>query len=151
MNYWLMKTEPSVYGIDDLAAQPDQTDHWDGIRNYQARNFMRQMKRGDRVFIYHSNVKEPGIVGIAEVVREAYPDFTAWDPQSKYYDPKSTPDNPRWDMVDVRLLERFPRTITLEELKADPELADMKVVQRGNRLSITPVTEAQWQRILAKL
>jgi len=151
VNYWLMKTEPSVYGIDDLAAQPDQTDHWDGIRNYQARNFMRQMKRGDRVFIYHSNVKEPGIVGIAEVVREAYPDFTAWDPQSKYYDPKSTPDNPRWDMVDVRLLERFPRTITLEELKADPELADMKVVQRGNRLSITPVTEAQWQRILAKL
>ncbi len=151
MNYWLMKTEPSVYGIDDLVAQPDQTDHWDGIRNYQARNFMRQMKRGDRVFIYHSNVKEPGIVGIAEVVREAYPDFTAWDPQSKYYDPKSTPDNPRWDMVDVRLLERFPRTITLEELKADPELADMKVVQRGNRLSITPVTEAQWQRILAKL
>ncbi len=151
MNYWLMKTEPSVYGIDDLAAQPDQTDHWDGIRNYQARNFMRQMKKGDRVFIYHSNVKEPGIVGIAEVVREAYPDFTAWDPESKYYDPKSTPDNPRWDMVDVRLVERFPRTITLEELKADPELADMKVVQKGNRLSITPVTEAQWRRILSKL
>jgi len=151
MNYWLMKTEPSVYGIDDLAAQPDQTDHWDGIRNYQARNFMRQMKQGDRVFIYHSNVKEPGIVGIAEVVREAYPDFTAWDPESKYYDPKSTPENPRWDMVDVRLVERFPRTITLEELKADPELADMKVVQRGNRLSITPVTEAQWRRILSKL
>ncbi len=151
MNYWLMKTEPSVYGIDDLAAQPDQTDHWDGIRNYQARNFMRQMKKGDRVFIYHSNVKEPGIVGIAEVVREAYPDFTAWDPESKYYDPKSTPENPRWDMVDVRLVERFPRTITLEELKADPELADMKVVQKGNRLSITPVTEAQWRRILSKL
>ncbi len=151
MNYWLMKTEPAVYGIDDLAAQPNQTDHWDGIRNYQARNFMRQMKRGDRVFLYHSNVKEPGIVGIAEVVREAYPDFTAWDPESKYYDPKSTPENPRWDMVDVRLVERFPRTITLEELKADPELADMKVVQRGNRLSITPVTEDQWQRILAKL
>ncbi len=151
MNYWLMKTEPSVYGIDDLAAQPDQTDHWDGIRNYQARNYMRQMKKGDRVFIYHSNVKEPGIVGIAEVVREAYPDFTAWDPESKYYDPKSTPENPRWDMVDVRLVERFPRTITLEELKADPELADMKVVQKGNRLSITPVTEAQWRRILSKL
>ncbi len=151
MNYWLMKTEPSVYGIDDLAAQPDQTDHWDGIRNYQARNYMRQMKKGDRVIIYHSNVKEPGIVGIAEVVREAYPDFTAWDPESKYYDPKSTPENPRWDMVDVRLVERFPRTITLEELKADPELADMKVVQKGNRLSITPVTEAQWRRILSKL
>ncbi len=150
MNYWLMKTEPSVYGIDDLAAQPDQTDHWDGIRNYQARNYLRQMKVGDRVFIYHSNVKTPGIVGIAEVVREAYPDHTAWDPESKYYDPKSTPEQPRWYMVDVRLLERFPRTITLEELKADPELADMKVVQRGNRLSITPVTEAQWRRILSK-
>ncbi len=149
MQYWLMKSEPDVYGIDDLMAQPDQTDHWDGVRNYQVRNMMReQMKTGDQAFFYHSNTKVPGIVGIVEIVREAYPDFTAWDPESKYYDPKSDPENPRWFMVDVRFVRKLKRVISLQELRAQPELQDMKVVQKGCRLSITPVTEAQWQHVL---
>ncbi len=150
MNHWLMKSEPDVYGIDDLAAQPDQTDHWDGVRNYQARNMMRdQMKKGDKVFFYHSNCKTPGIVGIARVVREGYPDFTAFDPRSKYYDPKSSPDNPRWYMVDIKLERRLKRVITLEELKRHRELADMPLLRRGNRLSVMPVTPEQWKFILA--
>ncbi len=149
MNYWLMKSEPDVYGIDHLAAQPDQTDHWDGVRNYQARNMMRdEMKVGDRVFFYHSNCKPPGIVGIMEVVREGYPDFTAWDPDSKYFDPKSSEENPRWFMVDVKLVEKFDRIITLDELKATPGLEEMPLVRRGNRLSIMPVTPEQWEIIL---
>ncbi len=149
MNYWLMKSEPDVYGIDHLAAQPDQTDHWDGVRNYQARNMMRdEMKVGDRVFFYHSNCKPPGIVGIMEVVREGYPDFTAWDPDSKYFDPKSGEENPRWFMVDVKLVEKFDRIITLDELKATPGLEEMPLVRRGNRLSIMPVTPEQWEIIL---
>ncbi len=150
MNYWLMKSEPDVYGIDDLAAQPDQTDHWDGVRNYQARNMMRdQMKKGDKVFFYHSNCKTPGIVGIARVVREGYPDFTAFDPRSRYYDPKSSPDNPRWYMVDIRLERKLKRIITLEELKRHRELADMPLLRRGNRLSVMPVTAEQWKFILS--
>ncbi len=150
MRYWLMKTEPSVYGIDDLAAEPQQTDHWDGIRNYQARNMMRDdMKSGDRIFLYHSNCKEPGIVGIAEVVREAYPDHTAFDPDSTYYDPKSDPDNPRWMMVDVHLVRRLKRNITLHELKARPELDGLALVRRGNRLSIMPVSSEHWAFILS--
>ena len=145
-----MKTEPSVYGIDDLAAEPRQTDHWDGIRNYQARNMMRdEMKCGDQVFLYHSNCAEPGIVGIAEVVREAYPDHTAFDPDSKYYDPKSNPDEPRWVMVDVRLVRHLERNITLRELKARPELDGFALVRRGNRLSIMPVNEEHWALILS--
>ncbi len=149
MQYWLMKSEPDVYGIDDLMAQPDQTDHWDGVRNYQVRNMMRdQMKVGDQAFFYHSNTKVPGIVGIVEIVREAYPDFTAWDPESKYYDPKSDPDKPRWFMVDVRFVRKLRRVIALQELREQPELQDMKVVQKGCRLSITPVTEAQWRHVL---
>jgi len=149
MRYWLMKSEPDVYGIDDLAAQPDQTDHWDGVRNYQARNMMRdEMKKGDKVFFYHSNCKEPGIVGIAEVAREGYPDFTAWDPESKYHDPKSTPDNPRWYMVDLRFKRKLKRPITLREMKNHPELADMPLLRKGNRLSVMPVSKAEWDFIL---
>lgn len=150
MNYWLMKSEPEVFGIDDLKAMPDKTEHWDGVRNYQARNFMRdQMKTGDKIFFYHSNCKQPGIVGIAKVVKEGYPDHTAFDPKQKYYDPKSDPQNPRWYMVDVKFVKKFKRTITLEELKQMPELSDFPLVKRGNRLSIMPVTAEQWDIIIA--
>lgn len=149
MNYWLMKSEPDVFGIDHLRKRPHQTEHWDGVRNYQARNMLRdQMRVGDRVFFYHSNCAEPGIVGLARIVRAGYPDHTALNPDSKYYDPKSDPDNPRWYMVDVQFERKLKRTITLNELKAHPELADMPLVRRGSRLSIMPVTAAQWQYIL---
>ena len=148
--YWLMKSEPSAYSIDDLASEENQTEHWDGIRNYQARNFMRDdMRVGDEVFFYHSNCDEIGIVGTMEVVREAYPDHTAFDPEEKYYDPKSDPKNPRWLMVDVKLKERFPRTITLAELREIPELADMALLRRGQRLSIQPVSKKEWAAITA--
>ena len=149
MNYWLMKSEPDVFGIDHLRKKPKQTEHWDGVRNYQARNMLRdQMQVGDRVFFYHSNCDQPGIVGIAKVVRAGYPDHTAFDPESKYYDPKSDPDQPRWYMVDVKFERKLKRTITLDELKQHTALADMALVRRGNRLSIMPVTEQQWQYIL---
>ncbi len=149
MNYWLMKSEPDVFGIDDLKKMPKQTEHWDGVRNYQARNMMRDgMKKGDHVFFYHSNCKVPGIVGIMEVVKEGYPDFTAHNPESKYYDPKSTDDNPRWFMVDIKYTRHLKRTISLDELKVQPGLEDMAVVRKGNRLSINPVTAEQWQIIL---
>ena len=150
MNYWLMKSEPDVFGIDDLKAAPKRTEHWDGVRNYQARNMMRdEMKRGDLVFFYHSNCKTPGIVGIAKVVKEGYPDFTAFDSKSKYFDPKSTTDNPRWFMVDVKFVRKLKRTIALEELKGDRHLAGFPLIRRGNRLSIMPVTERQWHYILS--
>ena len=149
MNYWLMKSEPDVFGIDDLKSRKNQTEHWDGVRNYQARNFMRDdMKKGDQIFFYHSNCKQPGIVGIAQIAREAYPDHTAFDPESKYYDPKSDADNPRWVMVDVKFVRKLKRTITLEELKQLPNLKDFALIRRGNRLSIMPVTEEQWEIIL---
>jgi predicted RNA-binding protein with PUA-like domain len=150
-----MKSEPDAFGIDDLASRPAQTEPWDGVRNYQARNMMRdEMKVGDQVFFYHSNCTEPGIVGIAEVVREGYPDHTAFDPNAKYHDPKSDPDKPRWFMVDLKYVRHTKRTITLSELKdiaagaPDGALADFPLVRRGNRLSIMPVTEAQWELIL---
>ncbi|MGR9117617.1 MAG: EVE domain-containing protein [Gammaproteobacteria bacterium] len=150
MNYWLMKSEPNEFGIDDLFDKPGQTEHWDGVRNYQARNMMRdEMKLGDQVFFYHSNCDEPGIVGIMEIAREGYPDFLAFDPNDKHYDPKSTPDNPRWFMVDVRYVEKLPRTITLKELKQHPELEGLALVRRGNRLSIMPVSKRQWDFILS--
>jgi predicted RNA-binding protein with PUA-like domain len=150
MQYWLMKSEPDTFSIDDLRQRPAGTEHWDGVRNYQARNMMRdQMKRGDPVFFYHSNCAEPGIVGIMEVAREGYPDFQAFNPEDPHFDPKSTPDNPRWFMVDVRYVRHLPRTITLKELKEHPELADLALVRRGNRLSIMPVTKAQWDFILS--
>ena len=148
MNYWLMKSEPDVYGINHL--EQEGTDHWDGVRNYQARNMMRdQMKPGDLAFFYHSNTEVPGIVGIMEIVREGYPDHTAFDPESKYYDPKSDPDNPRWFMVDVRFVRKLRRVIPLAELKQYPQLADMPLVKKGNRLSIMPVTPEQWDFILS--
>jgi len=149
MNYWLMKSEPNAFGIDDLAQKPNRTEHWDGVRNYQARNMLRDdMKVGDQVFFYHSNCKPPGIVGLAEVVREGYPDFTACDPQSKYFDEKTDPQNPRWFMVDIQLVRKFKRLISLDELKLHVPLAGMKLLQRGNRLSITPVSAEHWRFIL---
>jgi len=151
MNYWLMKSEPEVFGIDDLAKRPKKTEPWDGVRNYQARNMMRdQMRRGDLAFFYHSNCEPPGIVGVMEVVREGYPDPTQFDPRSKYHDPKSDPDNPRWYLVDVRLKKRFGRLVSLAELREQaPALGDFALLRKGNRLSVMPVTEAAWQHILA--
>ena len=149
MNYWLMKSEPEEFSIDDLAARPQQTEPWDGVRNYQARNMMRdQMKIGDQIFFYHSNTKQPGIVGIAEVVREGYPDDTAFDRTDKHYDPKSDPENPRWYHVDVKFRRKLKRTITLSELKQYSELTDLALLRRGNRLSIMPVSKQEWSFIL---
>ncbi len=149
MNYWLMKSEPSEFGIDDLINMPNQTEHWDGVRNYQARNMMRDdMKVGDQVFFYHSNCDVPGIVGIMEVVKQGYPDHTAFDPDDKHFDPKSDPEKPRWIMVDIKFVKKLSRTISLKELKACPELETFALVRRGNRLSIMPVSQQQWQFIL---
>ncbi|MGW8310171.1 MAG: EVE domain-containing protein [Thiogranum sp.] len=150
MNYWLMKSEPDVFGIDHLRAMPKKTEHWDGVRNYQARNMMRDdMKKGDLVFFYHSNCDEPGIVGIMTVVREGYPDDTAFDPEAKYFDPKSDPDNPRWYMVDVQYQRKLKRTVTLSELKEYEALQDCPLVRKGNRLSIMPLSKQQWDFILS--
>lgn len=150
MIYWLMKSEPDTFGIDDLAQRKNQTEPWDGVRNYQARNMMRdQMKVGDKIFFYHSNCKEPGIVGIAKVVKAGYPDFTAFDPKQKYFDPKSDAQNPRWYMVDVQFVRKLKRTITLTELKQQAGLEDMPLVRKGNRLSIMPVNKEQWSLIMA--
>ena len=144
-----MKSEPDAFGINDLYKKPNQTEHWDGVRNYQARNMMRDaMKLGDQVFFYHSNCEQPGIVGIMEVVKEGYPDFTAFDPDDAHFDPKSDPDKPRWMMVDVRFVKTLSRTISLRELKAKQELVNMAVVRPGNRLSIMPVRADEWQFIL---
>ena len=149
MNYWLMKSEPEVFGIDDLRKRPKQTEPWDGVRNYQARNMLRdQMKKGDLAFFYHSNCAEPGIVGIMEIVRAGYPDSSAFDPDDHHYDPKSSPDAPRWFRVDVRFKRKLRRTITLAELKEQPKLAGMGLLARGNRLSVMPVTAGQWDFIL---
>jgi predicted RNA-binding protein with PUA-like domain len=149
MRYWLMKTEPNVYSWDDLKNQPNMTDMWDGVRNYQARNFMREMKVGDKVLFYHSQVTPPEIVGIARVVREAYPDPTQFDPNSKYYDPKSTPDNPRWSVVDIQCEAKFESPITLPELREIPGLEEMVLLRKGSRLSVQPVSEKEWQIITA--
>jgi predicted RNA-binding protein with PUA-like domain len=150
MNYWLMKSEPEAFSINDLINRPNQTEHWDGVRNYQARNMMRdEMKLGDQVFFYHSNCIEPGIVGIMEVVREGYPDFLAFDPDDKHFDPKSDPAKPCWMMVDVKYVRVLSRNITLTELKQRPELSDLALVKRGNRLSIMPVSKEQWNFILS--
>jgi predicted RNA-binding protein with PUA-like domain len=151
MRYWLMKSEPSVVGIDHVMAMPKHTVDWWGVRNYQARNFMRdQMQVGDGVFFYHSSCPEPGIAGLAEVAKRAYPDRTQFDPKSPYYDAKSTPENPRWLNVDVRIV-RKTRLIGLDELRAHAELSNMRVLQRGNRLSITPVDPAEWRFICDQL
>lgn len=151
MRYWLMKSEPSDLGIDDLAARPDQTIDWYGVRNYQARNFMRdQMSVGDKVFFYHSSCPEPGIVGLAEVSARAYPDRTQFDPAHKYHDPKATPENPRWFNVDVKLVKKT-RLLSIAELRSHPELATLRILQKGNRLSITPVDPREWEFILTLL
>jgi predicted RNA-binding protein with PUA-like domain len=148
MAYWLMKSEPDVFGIDDLKRV--RVEPWDGVRNYQARNMMRdEMKKGDEVFFYHSNCEVPGIVGVMTIAREGYPDDTAFDPEARYYDPKSDPDNPRWYRVDVRFKRKFGKVIPLAELKICPELADMPLVRKGNRLSIMPVTPEQWRFIMS--
>jgi len=148
-NYWLIKSEPDAFSIDDLKNSPNQTDHWDGVRNYQARNMMRdQMRVGDLVFFYHSNAKPPGIVGVAKVSSEAYPDHTQFDANSKYYDPKATTDHPRWYMVDVTFKRKFKRMISLDELKTIPGLENMPLLRKGNRLSIMPVSEQEWHIIM---
>lgn len=146
MQYWLMKSEPGDYSIDDL--ERDGTEHWDGIRNYQARNLMRdQMEVGDRVLFYHSNAQPPGVVGIAEIAGGPHADHTQFDPNEKYYDPKSDPDNPRWIMVDVRFVEKLLRLVSLPELRGYPELTDMVLLNRS-RLSVQPVTKAEYEFIL---
>jgi predicted RNA-binding protein with PUA-like domain len=148
MHYWLMKSEPSDCSIDDLAASPKQTVPWVGVRNYQARNFMRDDRQvGDLAFFYHSSCPEPGIAGIARISRTAYPDATQFDPKSKYFDPKSKPDAPRWLHVDVHLVQKLP-LIPLTTLRSTPELAELRILQRGNRLSITPVEAAHWKQIV---
>ncbi|MFO7582701.1 EVE domain-containing protein [Guyparkeria sp.] len=148
MAYWLMKSEPDAFSIDDL--ERVGTEPWDGIRNYQARNMIRdEMKPGDRAFFYHSNTKVPGIVGIMEIVSEPKPDPTAFDPDEKYHDPKSDPDKPRWYLVDVKYIRHTKRVIPLTELKADPALEEMPLVRRGNRLSVMPVTEEQFEHIVS--
>jgi len=151
MNYWLIKSEPDAFSIDDLKNSPGKKDHWDGIRNYQARNFMRDdMQKGDQVFFYHSNCKEPGIVGIAEIASGAYPDHTAFDANEKYFDPRSKPENPCWLMVDVRYRRKTRRLISLAELKSHAEqLENFALVRRGNRLSIMPVSQEHWDFILS--
>jgi predicted RNA-binding protein with PUA-like domain len=147
MQYWLFKSEPDEYSIDDL--RQEQVDHWDGVRNYQARNMMRdQMKTGDLAFFYHSNCTHPGVVGMMRIAREGYPDHTAFDPNDKHYDPHSDPDRPRWYRVDVRFERKLKRTIALRELKAHPELAELALVRKGNRLSIMPLTAQQWDFVL---
>jgi predicted RNA-binding protein with PUA-like domain len=149
MAYWLFKSEPAFFSIDDLANRPGMTEKWDGVRNYQARNYLRDVvKPGDRVLFYHSNITEPAVVGIAEVVRGGYPDYTAFDPGSEHFDPKSSPGAPTWYMVDVRFVAAMPRPVTLEQIKENPLLAAMPLVRRS-RLSIQPVTPEEWRTILA--
>jgi predicted RNA-binding protein with PUA-like domain len=149
MKYWLMKSEPSELSIDDLKARPRGTTPWDGVRNYQARNYMRDdMKKGDQILFYHSSCPEPGVVGIAQVVREAYPDHTAFDPKNAHFDPKSSPDKVQWMMVDVKFVRKMKRVIRLQELKADPRLDGFALTRRGNRLSVMPVTKQHWDVVL---
>ena len=148
MAYWLFKSEPETFSIDHLAKKPKQTEHWDGVRNYQVRNMLRdQIKKGDLAFFYHSSCTPPGVAGIIEVVKNGYPDYSQFNPESKYYDPKASEENPRWFMVDVKLVEKFPRFITLEEIRKQPLLENMRILQKGSRLSITPITSAEWKTI----
>jgi predicted RNA-binding protein with PUA-like domain len=149
MNYWLMKSEPSTFGVDHLAGAKNRTTGWDGVRNFQARNFIRTMKKGDLAFFYHSSCEVPGIAGVVSIEREAYPDRTAFDAKHDHYDPDSDPAAPRWYMVDVKLQQKFDAVVTLETLKAhgSSKLKNMIVLKRGNRLSITPVTKSEWDFI----
>ena len=152
MNHWLMKSEPGEFGIDDLIASPGRRTYWDGVRNYQARNFMRNdMQPGDQAFFYHSSCPQPGVAGIVRIASETYPDHTAFDPNDKHYDPGSDPENPRWFMVDIELERKLDRLIPLAELRAfaSDRLDGMLLLRRGNRLSITPVSEDHWNFILS--
>jgi predicted RNA-binding protein with PUA-like domain len=151
MNYWLLKSEPDTFGIDALKKSPKHTSAWDGVRNYQARNMLRDgMKKGDQAFFYHSSCDVPGIAGIVSVVKDGYPDKTAFDPKHHHYDADSKPDAPRWFVVDVKLVRKFARIITLEELKqhAAKELKDFVLLRRGNRLSVMPVAKKEWEFVL---
>ena len=148
-HYWLLKSEPETFSFDDLWNKPGHSTHWDGVRNYQARNFMRdEMKKGDLAFFYHSGA-EPGIVGIVEIVREGYPDHTAVDPKDPHYDPRTKGGESSWSMVDVHAIERFPRHVPLSELRTKPELEGMPLLQKGNRLSVQKVGAAEWNAVVA--
>lgn len=148
MAYWLFKTEPDAFSISDLARRPQQTEPWDGVRNFQARNFLRDgVKRGDKVFIYHSSCKSVGIAGVAEVVKEGYPDVSQFNPESPYYDAKSTLENPKWFCVDVKYVEAFDKVLPLSKIKAMPDITEIALVKKGGRLSIMPVTEQEWQHL----
>lgn len=146
--YWLMKSEPDVFSIDDLACSPKHTTSWDGVRNYQARNFMRAMKVGDQVLFYHSNANPPCVVGIAEVVKPAYPDATQFDPQDPHYDPASNRDQPRWDLVDIRFVRKFAAPLSLDRLRGQASLKGMELLRKGSRLSVQPVRAAEWNQIV---
>ena len=146
--FWLMKSEPRVFSIEDLARSSQQTTCWDGVRNYQARNFMRAMVAGDHVLFYHSNAEPPAVVGVAEVVRTAYPDATQFDKTSHHYDPGSIPSAPRWDMVDIQYRQTFKTSLSLDRLRQEPKLKGMVLLQKGSRLSVQPVTEAEWTVVL---
>jgi predicted RNA-binding protein with PUA-like domain len=149
MKYWLVKSEPSSFSWDDLWQSPQRTTSWEGVRNYQARNFLREMKQGDRVLFYHSSAEPNAIVGVAEVAREAYPDPTQFDRRHEMYDPKSSRDEPRWSTVDLRAVRAFPRPVTLSELRAVPALAKMTLLQQGSRLSVSAVTPDEWHAVSA--
>ena len=148
--FWLVKSEPDVFSIDDLARAPRQTTCWDGVRNYQARNYMREMAVGDLVLFYHSNADPPAVVGSAEIVRTAYPDETQFDPRSDHYDAASTSDRPRWDMVDLQFRDKFPVSLPLDRLRREPKLKGMVLLRRGSRLSVQPVAASEWA-VIAKL
>jgi predicted RNA-binding protein with PUA-like domain len=148
MKFWLMKSEPDVFSFDDLMARPAKTEPWDGVRNYLARNHMMAMKKGDLILIYHSNCEPPHVAGIATVAKEAYPDSSAWDPASDYFDPKSPADKPRWFRVDVKGVKALKETVPLATLKGDSALEGLEAVRKGTRLSVTPVTEEEFVRVL---
>jgi predicted RNA-binding protein with PUA-like domain len=149
MAYWLFKSEPTTFSIDDLIKSPHQTTHWEGVRNYQVRNMLRDdIQVGDEVFFYHSNCTPPGIVGTMKIVKKGYPDASAWDKKSQYFDPKSSSENPIWYRVDVSFIKKFKKIISLDDIKQHPDLKNMLIVRKGNRLSITPVTTQEWKTIL---
>ena len=149
--YWLFKSEPSVFSIDDLGKSPKQTTCWEGVRNYQARNFLKAMKVGDLGFFYHSNADPPGIAGLVKVAKGAYPDHYAWDPCHKYFDPTSTPENPRWWMVDLRYVKTLTRLLALDSLREVKGLEGMELLRKGSRLSVQPVREREWNLIMGLL
>ena len=146
--YWLFKSEPTTFSIDNLVNSPRQTTCWEGVRNYQARNFLKSMNVGDLGFFYHSNTDPPAIVGIIQVVKAAYPDSFAFDSRSRYFDPRSTPDSPRWFLVDVQFVKKFPHALYLDQLRAIKGLENMELLRKGSRLSIQPVRPEEWQRVL---